>query len=77
MNHPHVQAIEAAPSVQQPRVGAVPTPAIPGMMALAPDDRRQMAPAVGEHGVEILREHGYDDATIEKLIADATLFVDG
>jgi crotonobetainyl-CoA:carnitine CoA-transferase CaiB-like acyl-CoA transferase len=36
-----------------------------------------MAPAVGEHGVEILREHGYDDATIEKLIADATLFVDG
>jgi hypothetical protein len=26
--------------------------------------------------VEILREHGYDDTTIKKLIADAALFVD-
>jgi crotonobetainyl-CoA:carnitine CoA-transferase CaiB-like acyl-CoA transferase len=76
MNHSHVQAVDAAPCVQQPRVGAVPTPAIPGMMVLPPDDRRQIAPAVGEHSVEILREHGYDDTTIEKLIADAALFVD-
>ena len=77
MNHSHVQAVDAAPSVQQPGVGAVPTPAIPGMMVLPPDDRRQIAPAVGEHSVQILREHGYDDTTIEKLIADAALFVDG
>jgi len=76
LNHPHVQAIDAAPSVQQPRVGAVPTPAIPGMMVLAADDRRQVAPAVGEHGVEILRERGYGNATIEELIANAALFVD-
>ncbi len=76
LNHSHVQAIDAAPSVQQPRVGAVPTPVIPGMLALAPDDRRQIAPAVGEHGAEILRERGYDDAAIENLIANAALFVD-
>ncbi|MCK5366432.1 MAG: CoA transferase [Gammaproteobacteria bacterium] len=76
LNHSQVQATDAAPSVQQPRVGAVPTPAIPGMVTLAPDDRRQIAPAVGEHGAEILRERGYDDAAIENLIADAALFVD-
>ena len=46
------------------------------MLTLAPDDRRQIAPAVGEHGAEILRERGYDDAAIENLIADAALFVD-
>ena len=46
------------------------------MVSLAPEDPRQIAPAVGEHGEQILREHGYDDEAIGKLIADAALFVD-
>ncbi len=75
LNHSHVQATDAAPSIQQPRVGAIPTPAIPGMMPLAPHDRRQIAPAVGEHGPEILRERGYSDELIDNLIASAALFV--
>jgi crotonobetainyl-CoA:carnitine CoA-transferase CaiB-like acyl-CoA transferase len=75
LSHSHVQAIDAAPFIQQPGVGAIPTPVIPGMMALAADDRRHIAPAVGEHGPEILREHGYDDETIDHLIASAALFV--
>ncbi len=75
LSHSHVQAVGAAPSIQQPRVGAVPTPAIPGMMPLAADDRRQIAPAVGEHGPEILRERGYDDEAIDSLITSAALFV--
>ncbi len=76
LRHSQVQAVDAAPCVQQPRVGAVPTPAIPGMMPLAADDPRQIAPAVGEHGPEILRERGYDDEAIDALIAGAALFVD-
>ncbi len=75
LNHSHVQAIDAAPPIRQPRVGAIPTPDIPGMMPLPVDDRRQIAPSVGEHGVEILRERGYDNEAIEKLIAGAALFV--
>jgi crotonobetainyl-CoA:carnitine CoA-transferase CaiB-like acyl-CoA transferase len=75
LEHPHVQAVAAAPSIQQPRVGAVPTPLIPGMMPLDFDDARQLAPAIGEHGRAILRERGYDDAAIDTLIADAALFV--
>ena len=75
LNHDHVRAVQAAPAVQQPRVGAVPTPLIPGMLPLAADDRRQIAPALGEHGREILRERGYDDASIDNLIAAAALFV--
>ncbi|GMQ75327.1 MAG: CaiB/BaiF CoA-transferase family protein [Gammaproteobacteria bacterium] len=76
LNHSQVRAVDAAPSIQQPRVGAIPTPAIPGMMPLAADDRRQIAPALGEHGAEILRERGYDDEAIEALIANAALFVE-
>jgi len=75
LNHPHVQAVDAAPAVQQPRVGAIPTPVIPGMMPLAPSDLRHIAPAIGEHGREILREHGYAEAAIDDLIAGAALFV--
>ena len=77
LNHSHVQAIDAAPSIRQPRVGAIPTPDIPGMMPLSADDRRQFAPSIGEHGAEILRERGYDEEAIEHLIASAALFVNG
>lgn len=73
LDHPHVQAVAAAPSIQQPRVGAVPTVAIPGMMPLGADDERQIAPAIGEHGRGILRERGYSDDAIDALIADAAL----
>lgn len=76
LSHSHVRAVEAAPTIQQPRVGAVPTPVIPGMLPLAPDDRRQFAPAAGEHGPAILRERGYDDEAINNLITGAALFVD-
>ena len=75
LNHSQVQVTNAAPSIQQPRVGVVPTPAIPGMIPLADDDMRQVAPAIGEHGPEILRERGYDDDSIDNLIAGAALFV--
>jgi crotonobetainyl-CoA:carnitine CoA-transferase CaiB-like acyl-CoA transferase len=76
LNHPQVQAVDAAPSVHQPGVGAVPTPSIPGMLPLAADDRRQLAPAIGEHGPAILRERGYEQEAVEKLIADAAMFID-
>jgi crotonobetainyl-CoA:carnitine CoA-transferase CaiB-like acyl-CoA transferase len=77
LGHHHVQAIDSAPSIRQPRVGNVPTPVIPGMVSLAADDGRQIAPAIGEHGREILRERGYDDTAIDKLITDAALLVNG
>jgi len=76
LDHSHVQAVDAAPSIQQPRVGAIPTAAIPGMMPLDSDDARQIAPAAGEHGRAILREGGYSDDAIDALIADAALIVD-
>ena len=34
------------------------------------------APMVGQHSVEILKEYGYDDAAIEKLMASGVVTVD-
>ena len=69
LSDPHVQAIGAAPWRDQPDVGPIRTPNIPGIPQLAADDRRNFAPSLGEHGREILRECGYADDAIEELIA--------
>jgi len=50
---PHVQAIGAAPLMDQPGLGALPVPAIPGIGPwTAP------APALGEHTAQVLAELG-------------------
>lgn len=50
---PHVQAINAAPLMQQPGLGAIPVPAIPGIGPWT-----EPAPALGEHTGRILAEIG-------------------
>ena len=70
----HVQAIGAAPVVELPNVGPVTLPPIPGMPPLAPDDPRQLPPALGQHGREVLREIGYGDAEIDQLVQDRVLY---
>ena len=49
----HVQAIEAAPLLQQPGLGALPFPAIPGLGAWGP-----AAPALGQDTEAVLAEFG-------------------
>ena len=51
----------------------VPVPALPGMLAQADGTRRGTAPVSGQHSAEILREHGYQAATIERLLADGVV----
>ena len=49
----HVRAVQAAPILQQPGLGALPMPVLPGLGAvLSP------APALGEHSADILRQYG-------------------
>lgn len=69
---PHVQAVMAAPTLEQPGMGAMPMPKIPG--APAPEGRRAEAPALGSETREILTELGYDDAHIEKMIGSGAAY---
>src|SRR5258707_1232574 len=45
----------------------------PGQFESTPTQIDRGAPRLGEHGTEIMRELGYDDATIERLRRDGTL----
>ena len=66
---PHVQAVQAAPLVTQPDVGAVPVPHVPGAPPSRDDDPRQRLPGVGEHTRAVLEEMGLDEAEIADLLA--------
>jgi formyl-CoA transferase len=53
-----------------PKVGPMTMPAAPISMSGADYYARQGTPALGEHTDDILRELGYDESTIDRLVAD-------
>lgn len=61
-----------APRIDQPGMGAIPMPTIPGT---SPDTaaRTPVSPGVGEHGRDILRDLGLDDAKIDALARDGAV----
>ena len=63
----HALATDAAPRLEQTGVGPVPVPRIPGLPDGALENLASGAPAIGEHGAEILSEFGYDAAAIAAL----------
>lgn len=54
LNDPHVQAVNSAPMVTQPGIGAIPVPNIPAAMPGSDDDPRHRLPGIGEHTEEVL-----------------------
>jgi crotonobetainyl-CoA:carnitine CoA-transferase CaiB-like acyl-CoA transferase len=64
----HVRETDASPSVTQPGVGDLPMVRIPGMLPIPAGDDRSHAPAVGQHGREILQQYGYTSGVIEELL---------
>lgn len=68
----HVKAVNAVTRIDQPGVGIVPVPQLPGMM---PDEDQPptTAPGIGEHGRDILTMLGYSPAEIAQLEASAAV----
>jgi formyl-CoA transferase len=62
-------AADVLTPIDDPRAGASHVVNSPLWVAEAPKRRPALAPALGEHTAEVLREHGYDDAGIEALRA--------
>ena len=71
----HVRSVGAAPVVDQPGMGAIPLPQVPGTAPAT--DVAPVAPAVGEHGAEILAELGIDGAAVAALVRNGAVRLPG
>jgi crotonobetainyl-CoA:carnitine CoA-transferase CaiB-like acyl-CoA transferase len=58
LRDPHVEATGIITWVEQPGVGPVPVPRIPGLLPPANGTRRAQAPSIDQHRIEILAEIG-------------------
>jgi len=68
-DNPQVQFRNLIDELQYPGRGKVKTVKTPIMVAGKLPDTKRQAPLVGEHTVEVLKEHGYSDPEIQKFIS--------
>jgi crotonobetainyl-CoA:carnitine CoA-transferase CaiB-like acyl-CoA transferase len=69
LEDPHLAAIGFFREVEHPSEGRLVTPDIPVRFAGSPAEIQRLQPRLGEHGAEILREAGLDEAEIAALVA--------
>ena len=58
LDHPHVKATGAVTWIEQPGIGRVPVPAVPGLPPLVSGSPRAISPSLDQHRKEILAELG-------------------
>ena len=69
INDPHLNAIGYFPEYAHPSEGTIRTTAPVGEWSKTPPSIRAMAARLGEHSREILCETGYDEASIDAMLA--------
>jgi crotonobetainyl-CoA:carnitine CoA-transferase CaiB-like acyl-CoA transferase len=75
-NDPQVIHNNTFVNIQHPKAGNLKVTNIPFTMSETPGTITRPSPMIGEHGPEILKELGYDDAAIETLLNDKIISVE-
>lgn len=73
---PQVKHNKTFVEIEHPKAGKLSVTNIPFSMSETPGEIRRPSPLIGEHGPEILRELGYEETTIEKLIDENIISVE-
>lgn len=73
---PHLAAVGFFHEAEHPTQGPIRVPDIPVQFHASPGGQQRPAPHLGQHSVEILREAGYNDEDIARLVHDGVT-VDG
>lgn len=68
LEDPHLKEIGFFGFAEHPSEGTLRTMAVPSRWSESPPDVRRLAPRLGEHSVEVLREAGYADSVITDLL---------
>lgn len=76
MDDPHLQAVGMFETHQHPTEGETVLVRPPVKFEKSPAKIRTHAPRFGEHGRELLRELGYDEATITEMANSGALIDD-
>lgn len=66
LDDPQVDSLNLVPQVNHSAFGPIPFPKFPGAELAA--DEMTPAPSLGEHTRDVLREAGYDEASIASLV---------
>ncbi|MCC5861772.1 MAG: CoA transferase [Gammaproteobacteria bacterium] len=69
VDDPHLKAVGFWQEVDHPSEGRLRMTRLPINFSATPAEVRRLPPRLGEHGTELLREAGYDDAQIAALAA--------
>lgn len=72
--HPHSAANELIVELEHEVLGPLRVPACPVRMSGTPPVAPVAPPALGAHSRSVLREHGYSDDAIERLLDDGVVF---
>ncbi|TRZ81641.1 MAG: CoA transferase [Sediminibacterium sp.] len=75
-NDPQVIHNNTFVNIQHPKAGNLKVTNIPFTMSETPGAITRPSPMIGEHGPEILKELGYDEADIETLLNDKIISVE-
>ncbi|UCE32526.1 MAG: CoA transferase, partial [Burkholderiales bacterium] len=73
LSHPQVRARDMVVDLRHPQAGDTRALGLPIKFSDTPGAVTEPAPMLGQHTREVLREHGYGDAEIERLLADGVV----
>ena len=65
---PHLKAVGMFPELDHPTEGKIMQARPPARFSASPASIRRMAPRLGQHSREVLREAGYADEEIDRLV---------